>query len=145
MYHPMYTVRYAKPRRRNVTRERKSSQRTGLERAKRARNSMNSLKQRLQEEYVMHCQNRLHMDMQHPHYLKQAIANQVRHCIKRSNGPLERRNYRMYTRYTTVRYIRPSPPAQANLPQKRNFKLLDGKAAVTCCPVEAAPSPHVNE
>ena len=141
LYNPRYTVEHAKPRRRNATRKRNSSQRTGLESVKCARNSMKSLKQRLQDRHVMHYQLRLHMDMQHPHYLKRAIAKQVRRCIKRSNGYLEREAYRIY-RYNTVRYIGPTPPAQAKTPQTANFKLHDSKAALTSCPVKAAPCSH---
>ena len=40
LYNPTYTVEHAKPRRRNATRKRNSSQRTGLESVKCARNSM---------------------------------------------------------------------------------------------------------
>ena len=61
---------------------------------------MKALKQRLQDKYVMQCQTRLQMEMEHPgafaaHYLKRAIAKQVRRCIQRSNGYLERKAYRI--------------------------------------------------
>ena len=87
-----YTPRNATPTKLNVTKKRKTNQRTGLlEKAKGVQNSMKALKQRLQDKYVMQCQTRLQMEMEHPgafaaHYLKRAIAKQVRRCIQRSNG-----------------------------------------------------------
>ena len=108
---------------------------------------MKALKQRLQDKYVMQCQTRLQMEMEHPgafaaHYLKRAIAKQVRRCIQRSNGYLERKAYRIY-RYTKVTYMRPTPPGQNDAPQSANLQPQDCKAADTTCPVEAS-CPHVN-
>ena len=100
-----YTPRNATPTKLNVRKKRKTNQRTGLlEKARGVQNSMKALKQRLQDKYVMQCQTRLQMEMEHPgafaaHYLKRAIAKQVRRCIQRSNGYLERKAYRIY-RYT---------------------------------------------
>ena len=143
-----YTPRNATPTKLNVTKKRKTNQRTGLlEKAKGVQNSMKALKQRLQDKYVMQCQTRLQMEMEHPgafaaHYLKRAIAKQVRRCIQRSNGYLERKAYRIY-RYTKVTYMRPTPPGQNDAPQSANLQPQDCKAADTTCPVEAS-CPHVN-
>ena len=150
MYGPLYTIMLfphpdTKPPGQNVTRKGQSSKRTNRAIAKHARNSIHAVKQRLQDHYVMHCRIRLHMDKQHPHYLKQAIAKQTRRCIKRSNGYLERKAYRIY-RNTTVRHISPTPSAHADPPRTANFQELhDGEAAVTPCPIEAAPcNPPIN-
>ena len=106
--------------------DRHLNERTGLlEKAKGVQNSMKALKQRLQDKYVMQCRTRLQMEMEHPgafaaHYLKRAIAKQVRRCIQRSNGYLERKAYRIY-RYTKVTYMRPTPPGQNDAPQSANL------------------------
>lgn len=97
-------------------------------------NSIDRKKHFLEATYITKCRLRLEQELNcsdsAPHYLKMALAKQVRRCSKRLSGILERRAYRLY-RY--VRYPHPRTPAPNTTSPVGSAEAKDGTQESNPC------------